>query len=333
MNGLAQSQFVLPSWALTILACPRCRGDLSYADGMLSCEECNTIGRWEGGIVRFGVPTVDASIAWYKDMDGTHFHERMQIPFTMSSLDTPVYHSYLERLRPSCSESIIVDAGAGDGRNTEPWLAWGYQRVIATDAIISSLARFQSRVHNEHPEWLERLLLVECDVRQLPIASTSAEIVLAIEVLCYLNEDYESGLAECRRILRQGGRIVISERTWEGALLTRLLYGGVQGMLEMRHARDMWDGYGDNLVRSRTFTEHELVAVVEKAGLRPLERKGLSLLSVVFGYLRGQDKLSPADQQYLPVVHELLRILGEKGKARRTHFIVAEKVLEGASGV
>jgi SAM-dependent methyltransferase len=167
---------------------------------------------------------------------------------------------------------------------------------------------------------------VECDVRQLPIASASAELALAIEVLCYLNEDYESGLAECKRILRQGGRIMISERTWEGALLTRLLYGGVQGMLEMRHTRDMWDGYGNNLVRSRTFTEDELVAVVEEAGLRPLERKGLSLLSLVFGYLRGQGRLSPEDQQYLPDVHELLRNLGEMGKMRRTHIIVAEKV-------
>jgi hypothetical protein len=109
------------------------------------------------------VPATDPSISWYKEVDGTRFYERMQIPFTMSSLDTPVYWHYLESLKPDSAEKLIVDIGGGDGRNTEPWLAWGYKRVVATDAVFSSLARFHSRLRAEHPEWLERVLLVECD--------------------------------------------------------------------------------------------------------------------------------------------------------------------------
>ena len=247
----------------------------------------------------------------------------MHIPFTMSSLDTPVYWHYLESLKPDSPEKLIVDVGGGDGRNTEPWLAWGYERVIATDAVFSSLARFQSRLRDEHPEWLERLLLVECDVRRLPIASAQADLVLAIEVLCYMNEDYELGLTDCKRLLSPEGRIMISERSWEGALLTRLLYGGVQEMLEMADTRDLLDGDAENLVRSRTFTEAELVEVAEKAGLSVSERKGLSLLPLVFGYLRQQDRFSAEDQRYLPRLSDLLKNLGNMGQMRRTHVVVA----------
>jgi len=269
------------------------------------------------------VPATDPSISWYKEVDGTRFYERMQIPFTMSSLDTPVYWHYLESLKPDSAEKLIVDIGGGDGRNTEPWLAWGYKRVVATDAVFSSLARFHSRLRAEHPEWLERVLLVECDVRQLPIVSAKADLVLAIEVLCYLNEDYELGLSDCRRLLSQEGRIMISERSWEGALLTRLLYGGVQEMLAIADTRDLLDGDADSLVRSRTFIDEELVAVVQKAGLTLLERKGLSLLPLVFGYLRQQDRFTTKDQQYLQTLSDLLKNLGNVGQIRRTHVVVA----------
>jgi SAM-dependent methyltransferase len=249
----------------------------------------------------------------------------------MTSLDTPIYWHYLETLKPDDLDRVIVDVGAGDGRNTEPWLAWGFRHVIAADAIFSSLARFQSRLRDQHPEWLERVLLVECDVRKLPISSAKADLVLAIEVLCYLNEDYELGLSDCKRLLDQSGRIMISERSWEGALLTRLLYGGVQEMLEMRDRRDLLDGDGDNLVRSRTFTEQELVAVVKEAGLRPLEIKGLSLQPLVFGYLRQQGKFSSEDQRHLQNLLGLLKRLGNTGKIRRTHVVVSGNDMRNSS--
>jgi ubiquinone/menaquinone biosynthesis C-methylase UbiE len=281
------------------------------------------VGRWEQGIARFGVFGGDPSIGWYQAIGGTHFHERMSIPFTMSSLDAPVYHAYLENLKPESPESVIVDVGAGDGRNTAPWLEWGYHRVLATDAVVSSLARFRSRISEEHPEWVDRLLLVEADARCLPVRTVGADLVLAIEILCYMNEDYALGLSECSRILKRSGRLLVSERSWEGGLLTRLLYGGVEAIVQMADNRDLWDGYGDQLVRSRTFTEEEFVATIELAGLTPLERKGLSVLPLIFGYVRQQDRLLPEHQQHLSKVRDLLRMLGEKGKMRRTHVIVA----------
>lgn len=310
---------------MSILACPRCKGKLSLAGEEMCCEACGRVGHCEEGVVRFGVPADDASISCYQSVGGTRFHERMQIPYTTSSLDAMVYQSYLEKLKPEKTTAIIVDIGAGDGRNTKPWLTWGYRRVVALDAIFSALARFRKRLLDEHPDWLEHLLLVESDVRRLPIASDSADLATVIETLCYLNEDYESGLAECRRILRRDSRILLSDLSWEASLLLRLLYDGVAKMCELSKTRYLLDGPEDNRVRTRTFTRSEFKEVVERAGLNPLEWKGLSPLSAVCGYLRGEEKIKPEDTDLLPEVRGLLKTLGETGEMHRTHTVVAQK--------
>ena len=282
------------------------------------------VGEIEEGILRFAV-TEDASIAWYRSRGGSHFFERSHVPYAMSNLDTPMYHQYLASLRPADTNAAIVDVGSGDGRNTMPWLDWGFERVIAMDAVFSSLRRLRERLAADHPEWLERILLVEGDMRRLPLATNSVETVFAIESLYYLNEEYDLGLAECRRILKQTGRLLIAERSWEGAVLTRLLYGGVEAMLALSDSREMWDGSGVDPVRSRCFTEEELIAILQRHRLTAVECKGLHLVPLVLGYLRGEGKLTHDDQKLMPQVQLLLQRLGEHGHMRRTHVVVAKK--------
>lgn len=312
-----------PAWATRLLACPHCRAPLSPAADVFTCTRCGEVGHWCDGIACFGASTDDPSVAWYESVGGTNFHERIQIPFTMSSLETPIYHAFLRVVRPSDPSAVIVDLGAGDGRNTEPWLAWGYQRVIAVDAIAASLGRLRDRVRSAHPEWLDRLLLVQSDLRRVPLATGSVGLALAIEALYYLNEDYARGLSECRRILDSSGLLLTSERSWEGALLTHLLYGGVPALCRLRDNRDVWDGEPGEGVRSRCFTEEELLTALRDAGFTPLECKGVPALAVVLGYLRGQNRLSADDEAYLPQVRACLQTLAERGTLRRTHVVVA----------
>jgi len=313
-------------WA-RFLACPHCKQPLSYNSDLLVCPTCGPVGKVEAGILRFTLTREDASITWYRNRGGAHFFERRRVPYTMSSLDTPQYHEYLASVRPAQSNATVVDVGAGDGRNTVPWLDWGFERVIATDAVFASLTRFRERLIANHPGWLDRVLLIECDARRLPLAADSVETALAIESLYYLNEDYPLGLVECRRILKSTGKLLLAERSWEGALLTRLLYDGVKAMLLLSDSRDMWDGTGDDLVRSRCFTEPELITILREHGLTPIECKGVSMIALVLGYLRREGKLKPADQELLPQVYALLQNLGDHGSIRRTHVVVAEKTL------
>jgi SAM-dependent methyltransferase len=219
-----------------------------------------------------------------------------------------------------------VDVGAGDGRNTLPLLEWGCQRVIAVDPVAASLHRLREHAYRICPDVDARLLLVQADARHLPFFSGTASFVLAIESLYYLNDDHDLGLAECARILAPNARVLLSDRAWEGGLFTGLLYGGIPEMLRVGASRSLRDGLAGSPVQSRLFTEDELVRTVGAAGLRLVEITGLSILSVVLGYLRGQGRIAEADQQHLPMVLDLLRKLGQTDVARRTHVIVADRI-------
>jgi ubiquinone/menaquinone biosynthesis C-methylase UbiE len=322
MSGVGKSVFP-PVWAPEVLACPRCTANLS---SNLKCTHCGNAGKWVEGIACFNIAEQDTSIAWYKAKGGSNFLRRLDTPFTMSSLDTFVYHGYLAELKPPKSDAIIVDVGAGDGRNTLPWLKWGYQRVIALDPIFVSLARLRDHVAKEAPQWAEHVLLVQSDARELPMRDGMADVVLAVEVLHHLNEAYDQGLGECARVLRQGGRMLLSEAACEGAYLTSLLYGGIADMLQIRGDPACYEKAPDgSVLRSRSFAEDELRAAVEKAGLAPLGQQGISCLSTVMGYLRGQGKLSADDERLFPAVCEFLRYMGTTPYLRRTHVVTAEK--------
>jgi SAM-dependent methyltransferase len=280
--------------------------------------------RVEDGVVRIPVRSEDESIAYYRKIGGAHFHERAAVAYAMSSLDTPLYHRYLRELELDPA-ATVVDVGGGDGRNALPWLERGQARVIVVDAAADALVRLRGRVAQEHPEWLDRLLLIEADARALPLADGCASCVLAIEVLCYLNEDYELGVAQCARLLAPQGRMLLSERDYDGAVLASLLYGGIPAALRAAEAHSMWDGVEGSQVRTRSFTEAQLRDIVERTGLRIDSVHGIPLLSVVLGWMRGQALIGADDEQYLPAVRRLLEDRAANASVRRCNTIVATK--------
>lgn len=315
----------IPQWALDLLRSPLTAEPLIQRDGRLRAVDGPQAGAIMDGVVRFPVEGSDSSIAFYREVGGAHFHERAAVAFAMSSLDTPVYHGYLEDLRPPNTEAIIVDVGGGDGRNALPWLERGF-RCVVIDAVHAALARFRSRVAVDRPEWLDRLLLVEADARCLPLRDRCAGVVQSIETLAYLNEDYELGLRECVRLMGAGASLLVSDRDYEAGLLTRLFYnGGVGGLIDQSGARDIIDGNAERAVRSRCFTRQELATVVEACGLKILRQGGISALSLILGHERVAGRLSAADDLLVGKVHNLLRDLGRDGSMLRSHVIVAER--------
>jgi len=322
----------VPIWAMDILACPHCGEHLSFPNAKIVCNHCSTIGMVNNGILCFAVTQDDPSISWYTAFGGANFEERIKIPYTMSSLDTPVYKKYIQELLSENNDGFIVDIGAGDGRNTEGLLRVGAKHVVATDAVYESLLRLQRRLSKMNPELLENLLLIQSDVRTVPLQAESIDFVLAIEVFYYLNEDYPSALQECRRLLKKGGRALISERSKEGALMTCLLYSGIKQMLETGRTGYMMDGFGDNMLRSRCFTEQELLKILQSHGLKPIRCEGISVLSLIIGYLRGEGKIPETENVYFEEVTEFLKTYSSIAEHRRTHIVIAENFKEGFGG-
>jgi SAM-dependent methyltransferase len=313
----------LPHWALSVLQCPR-TGDRLRVEGCRLLDVHNReAARIDDHVIRFPLSSPDDSIAFYRSIGGPHFFERSSTPFAMSSLDTPIYHERLDEVLPADPESIIVDVGGGDGRHAIHCLRRGYRRVVVIDAVADALARFRSRLAEQHSHWLDSLLLVEADIRSLPIRTSRAQCVLAIESLCYLNEDYEVGLKQCVRLLAPSGRIIISDRDYEGGLVLQLLYHDVGAMLDAADTRSLRDGHGDSLVRSRIFAQSELVDICRANGLEVFSVSGISLLPLLCGYLNGRDLLSTHDLARLPDIIRVLAALGKVGTLRRCHVVIA----------
>jgi SAM-dependent methyltransferase len=288
-------------------------------------------GLLEGSIARFPIILPDPGISFYREAGGARFHERTVEPFAMSSLDTPVYHAHLEELCPRDLTRPVVDVGGGDGRNAIYLLQRGYQRVIVIDAVAAALARFRDRLAKTRPQSLDSILLIEADARRLPIADFSVQCAISIETLCYLNEDYELGLAECVRILAAGGVLIVSDRDYEGGLVLRLIYHGIPALLESAGSRSLWDGRADALVRSRTFTEQELTKLIERQGLKVHSVRGMSLLPLIFGWLRGKGVIYSNQRDALPAINDLLQDLAVNGRMRRCHVVAAQRDARAAT--
>jgi ubiquinone/menaquinone biosynthesis C-methylase UbiE len=318
----------LPCWAYEILVSPQTRLPLSEQQCRLIAPDGEVVGTIVEGIACFPIPTSDRSIEFYRDVGGARFHERAAVPYSMSALDTDVYHGYLAELRCDDLNALIVDVGGGDGRNAVPWLHWGFRRVVVVDPVRAALARLRARLAAENPTWLDRILLIEAEARQLPLRERCAQRVQAIEALAYLNEDYSSGLCECIRLLADGARLLVADRDYEGGLLTRLFYGGgIRGLLDQATSRDIWDGNQTRIIRSRCFTAEEFATMIRNHGLRILSHGGVSVLSLVLGYERAGGRLTPQDETHLGEVKPLLGQLGRDGSMRRSHVIVAERAI------
>ena len=319
-TGLEQ----IPEWAWEVVASPG-GGPLRCEAGIL-CAGDQPIGRIDQGILRFNMPNGDPSTEYYCAIGGAHFHERSATPYAMTALDTPVYHDYLREFAPDNHDLLLVDVGGGDGRNALPWLRWGFKRLVVVDSTAAALFRFRTRVFAENRAWLERLVLIECDARTLPLAADTAGWVQAIEALYYLKEDYEQGLAQCHRVMRPRARLLLADRSYEGALLTRLLYyGGVAAMLETASSREMWDGEDGHRVRTRCFSRGELHALVAAQGFEIVDTGGISAFSLLLSFLSNSDKLGPESDAQIGAVHQLLINLAHTGCCSRCHVIIAEK--------
>jgi SAM-dependent methyltransferase len=153
----------------------------------------------------------------------------------------------IEELAEAPAASRILDVGCGDGV-----LALSFARrnieVVAMDADRAMLEMARERPRAAGLP----LMLVQARAECLPFADASFDVTTAMTVLCFV-PDQQAAVAEMKRVLRPGGRLVLGELgRWSAWALSRRIRGWL--------GAEIWR-------RARFHTARSLRHLVEQVGL------------------------------------------------------------------
>lgn len=107
-------------------------------------------------------------------------------------------------------DKVVVDGGSGFGMVANLVACWGARHVCAVE-VHAPMARSHALVNAAHFPFLSgRVFGMRGDASHLPLRSGSADLVFSIEAISHYY-DVDAFLAECARVLRPGGHVVISD--------------------------------------------------------------------------------------------------------------------------
>lgn len=180
-------------------------------------------------------------------------------------------------LVPDCRDAVVLEAGCGEGYGAA-LIAEHAHRVLALD---------YDRVTTEHAaRRYPDVDVALADLSALPAATGVVDVVANLQVLEHLR-DQEGFLAECRRVLRPGGRLLVTTPN-------RLTFTPDSPTpLNPFHTRELTPSELDTLLHDTGFVVESLRGLYHGAGAAELDRRyGGSVidaqLDVVMGSLPGQ---------------------------------------------
>lgn len=182
-------------------------------------------------------------------------------------------------LLPQCAGATVLEAGCGEGYGAS-LIAERAARVLALDYDEPTV----THVANRYPH----LGTVRANLAFLPLRDSTVDVVANFQVIEHL-WDQGGFLAECLRVLRPGGKLIVTTPN-------RLTFTPDSDTpLNPYHTRELSPSELDSLLREAGFEVELLHGLHHGAGVRALdERYGGSIidaqLEVVMGQLPGQAK-------------------------------------------
>ncbi|QRP44562.1 class I SAM-dependent methyltransferase [Amycolatopsis sp. FDAARGOS 1241] len=186
-------------------------------------------------------------------------------------------------LLPHCAGATVLEAGCGEGYGAG-LIATKAKRVLALDHDVPTT----EHVRRRYPD----VAVARANLVHLPLAAGSVDVVANFQVIEHL-WDQAGFLAECFRVLRPGGKLLVTTPN-------RLTFTPDSDTpLNPFHTRELAPSELDGLLRAAGFAVETLHGLHHAESLRELEqRHGGSIidaqLAVVMGSLPGQ-AVWPAD--------------------------------------
>jgi ubiquinone/menaquinone biosynthesis C-methylase UbiE len=153
-------------------------------------------------------------------------------------------------ITPHCR---ILDIGCGNGRHTAAAFDLNSGHVVGADPQFNDLKDAHDRMRfHESLGPGGRWSLAGADITHLPFKETHFDIVLCAEVLEHI-PDHKKAIAECARVLKKGGHLVVSvPRRWPEAICWAL-------------SRKYRETQGGHL---RIYSKRPLIDMIQSAGMR-----------------------------------------------------------------
>jgi len=161
-----------------------------------------------------------------------HWAPRYDGPNGFWGMEEPLVRPLMEGL----PRGVAIDAACGTGRHTE-WLVEQGHDVLGVDTSPDMLAVAREKVPGAR--------FAEADLHDLPVPDASADLVLVTLALCHVR-DLGPVFAELARVLRPGGRLVVSDT--RGYFVGSPLYPLVEGADgEFRYIPNWWHATSEYL--------------------------------------------------------------------------------------
>jgi SAM-dependent methyltransferase len=231
----------------------------------------------QNAVIRFPRRRVPESTPW--DARVAAWEELAKSP-----VFTRLAREVLELASPG-RDDVAVDLGAGTGL-----LSLGAARTAAAVyAVDYSEPMLERLLERARADGLENVYAVVADMREVPLDDESADVVVSSYAFHHLRDDgKELALAEARRLLRPGGRLVVCDMMFSLSLRPRdrrivagktlaLARKGPAGLMRLaRNAGRLASGRWEHpvsperwrdLLEARHFVEIDVVPAEAEAGL------------------------------------------------------------------
>lgn len=212
-----------------ILVCPRCRTKLSRKGTSLICSRNHRYKTYKKIPIMANLDEylLEEAKAW--EDEWKKGVSKRALAAYKKNMEVYKKLGYWEetgeaaKVLPSNKDSVVLDLGCGNGTSTANIKG---KLVVGVDLSDEQMARAKMKYKNRD--------FVVADARHLPFATSSFDMIVAINLLHHVNEP-EKILSECFRVLKKGGKLL----TVDPNLYNPIGYTG-RGLFRLLHLKKVF---------------------------------------------------------------------------------------------
>jgi ubiquinone/menaquinone biosynthesis C-methylase UbiE len=267
-------------------------------------------------------------ILFHKDKPkGANLRELADDITHQSNWETPdyikIFNEFLKGL--NISDAVVADIGCGDGRFVEYLIEKGFKKIVAVDSQITPLISLSNYLKDSGNEY--KVLLIHTSVEEIPIKSSTINLMLAINVFYYLGNNRFSAMREAIRCLSSDGIAIFSEHSFEAISLRSLMYNGIEDFINTISTGYFRESMKEEGFRFPLQFDHEIENMYNELGLRIVDVKGISLFHQFISLFFKKNQVPSSEiQKYIGPIKDFFSMVSDEPELVKTKIYKIQKL-------